>query len=437
MGAHRYTVWLPGLGLLIALCWLGVVGLGDLRRQLSAFVLLFGLAFAAYLVAVWLVLRQPDLAAGRRLWPLLALALAYRLLLLPAAPTLSDDLYRYVWEGRVLAAGLSPYRHPPDDPRLTPLRDAAIWPRINNQSVPSPYPPLAQLGGLLGALLTPASPLGVKLIATAADLATIGALLLLLGAAGRPASRVLVYAWHPLVVLAFSHSGHNDALMVAPLVLALALAAAGRRWTPAVLLALAALAKVLPLLVLPLLPRRLGPGPTLLLGATVAAAWLPFLLLGGGAIGSIVTYLSAWADNDSLHALLRLGLGEAGAKAVSLVVLVGGVALLALHPRLRGRPLWWQVYVVFGLAIALASTVHPWYLTWLLPPLAVHLEATDGRPWLGPLPALGWLLFSGLVALTYLTYDTHQWQLWISVAEYGPLYGLLAAGALRARLQAT
>jgi hypothetical protein len=320
---------------------------------------------------------------------------------------------------------------------LIPLRDDAIWPRINNKAVPSPYPPLAQLGGLLGALLTPASPLGVKLIATAADLATIGALLRLLAAAGRPAGRVLVYAWHPLVVLAFSHSGHNDALMVAPLVLALALAARGRRWTPAPLLALAALAKVLPLLVLPLLPRRLSPGPTLLLGATVAAAWLPFLLLGGGAIGSIVTYLSAWADNDSLHALLRLGLGEAGAKAVSLALLVGGVALLALHPHLRGRPLWWQVYVVFGGAIVLASTVHAWYLTWLLPPLAVHLEATDGRPWLGPLPALGWLLFSGLVALTYLTYDTHQWQLWISVAEYAPLYGLLAAGAMRARVQAT
>jgi alpha-1,6-mannosyltransferase len=422
---------LPGLGLGIGLCCLGVVALGDLRADLVAFIALFFAAFVAYLVAVWQALREPALTAGRRLWPLLALALAYRLLLLPAAPTLSDDLYRYVWEGRVLAAGLSPYRHAPDDPRLTPLRDDTIWPRVNNPSAPSPYPPLAQLGGLLGALLTPASPLGVKLVATAADLATIGALLLLLAATGRPVGRVLVYAWHPLVLLAFSHSGHNDALMAAPLVLALALVAAGRRGPAVPLLALAALAKVLPLLLLPLLPRRLGLAPTLLLVALVVVAWLPFLLLGGGAVGSIITYLGSWADNDSLHALLRLGLGEAGAKAVSLALVAGGVALLALHARLRARPLWWQLYVAFGLALALASTVHAWYLTWLLPPLAVHLEATAGRPWLGPLPALGWLLFSGLAALPYLTYDTHQWQLWISIVEYGPLYALLAVAALR------
>jgi hypothetical protein len=215
--------------------------------------------------------------------------------------------------------------------------------------------------------------------------------------------------------------------MVAPLTLALALAAGGRRWWPAALLALAALAKLLPLLLLPLLPRRLGLGPTLLVGVVLLGAWLPFLALGGGAIGSIVAYLGAWADNDSLHALLRLGLGEAGAKAASLLLLAAGLALLALHPRLRDRPLWWQAYVAFGLALALASSVHGWYLTWLLPPLAVHLEATGRRPWLRPLPALGWLLFSGLVALPYLTYDTHEWRLWISVAEYGALYGLLAA----------
>jgi hypothetical protein len=425
------AAWLPGLGLLIAIGLLGVATLGDLRARLAEFVLLFLAAYGIYLAATWLALRRPELAAGRRLWPLLGLALLFRLILLPTPPTLSDDLYRYVWEGRVLAAGLSPYRHAPDDPALAPLRDAAIWPHVNNQSVPSPYPPLAQLGGLAGALLTPAAPLGVKLVATAADLATIGALLLLLAATGRPAGRVLVYAWHPLPVIAFSHSGHNDALMLAPLVLALALAARGDRWRPAGLLALAGLAKLVPLLLLPLLPRRVGPAPPLVAGAILLLAWAPFLILGGGAVGSIVTYLNAWADNDSIHALLRLGLGQTGAKAVCLLLLAGGVALVALHPRLRDRPLWWQAYVIFGLAIALASTVHAWYLTWLLPPLAVHLDATARPPWLAPLPALGWLLFSGLVALPYLTYDTHEWRLWISVAEYAPLYALLLAPLAR------
>ena len=128
----------------------------------------------------------PDLAPGPRLWLILGLALAWRLALLPLPPTLSDDLYRYAWEGRVLATGVSPYREAPSATGLISLRDGAVWPLVNNPDVPSPYPPLAQLAGLLGWALDPGGTGGVKLVSTLADLGTIGALLLLLRATGRP-----------------------------------------------------------------------------------------------------------------------------------------------------------------------------------------------------------------------------------------------------------
>ncbi len=429
------------LGATAGACFLGIALLGPLRERLIPFLVLFALAFGTYLVAVWLVLRQPGLASGRRLWPLLGLALIYRLILLPVAPTLSDDLYRYVWEGRVLLAGVSPYREPPSSPALAALRDDAIWPYVNNPDVPSPYPPLAQVAGAAGAALTPHSTLGVKLVFTLADVATIAALLALLWATGRPLGRVLVYAWHPLPIIAFSHSGHNDALMVALLTLGLALVARHRRWLPALCLALAALSKVTPLLLFPLLPRKIGTAPAVLAGAIVLAAWVPFLVLGAGAPGSLVTYLGEWKDNDSLHAVLHALIGPPGAKAVSLALLLAGVGALAFHPSLSRRPLWWQAYVALGLSILVASSVHSWYLTWLLPPLALtlHVGPRWGRPdpadaatpvpprslWLGPPAAVGWLLFSGLVALPYLTYDTLWWHLGLSLAEYLPLFALL------------
>lgn len=416
---------LPGLGLLIPMPLVSLWGFGNLREHLVLFLWCFGLAFGLFLVAAWLVLRYPALAVGRRLGLLLGIALLARLSLLPMAPTLSDDLYRYVWEGGVLTAGLSPYQYAPDAPQLVSLRDEAIWPRVNNPSVQSPYPPLAQIGGLIGSWLTPGSPLGVKFVAMLADLLVVAGLLWLLQVTGQPAGRALLYAWHPLVLIEFAHSGHNDALMVAPLVMALALVAAGARWRPALLMALAALAKIGPLLLVPLLVGRLGWRPVVLLLGLVGLGWLPFLWLGGGAIGSLLLYLGNWSDNDSLHALLRLVVGAAGAKAICLIVLLIGLALVARHPGLRQRPLWWQTYVVFGLSFSLASSVHAWYLTWLLPLLAVNLEALDDWPFFQPWPALGWLLFSGLVALPYLTYDTHQWQLWISLVEYLPLYLLL------------
>jgi hypothetical protein len=438
--ASLAPLYVPGG--LICVAVLGIVLLGDLSQRLVPFLLCFGLAFGAYLFGVWHTLRLPSLAPGPRLWPILALALAWRLALLPLPPTLSDDLYRYAWEGRVLATGVSPYREAPSATGLIPLRDGAVWPLVNNPDVPSPYPPLAQLAGLLGWALDPGGTGGVKLVSTLADLGTIGALLLLLRATGRPLGRVLVYAWHPLPLVAFALSGHNDSLMVCALTLGLALVSsgrgsgrggessqrAGRRWTSALCFACAALCKVTPLLLLPLLPRKLGWGPTLLAGAVFVLAYVPFLVLGGGATGSLLTYLGTWKDNDSLHGVLYAILGPAGAKSAALVLLLGGVALVALHPALRRRPLWWQAYAVLGLAILAASTVHSWYLTWLLPPLALALVATPEAPWLGPPASAGWLLFSGLVALPYLTYDGHWWSLWLSFVQYVPLYALLAVG---------
>lgn len=412
----------------IGACLAGIAALGPLRQHLALFLLLFSGAFAAYLAAIWLLLLQPVTWTRWRLGLLLAIGLAYRLILLPAPPTLSDDLYRYVWEGHVLASGFSPYRYPPSALELAHLRDETIWPQVNNPDVPSPYPPVGQLGGLAGAMLTPRSPLGAKLVATAGDLLAIGATLALLAATGRPVAAVAVYAWHPLAALAFSHSGHNDSLMIAPLIFGLALAARGRRWLPAILLALAALAKVTPLLLMLLLPRRIGSAPTLVLGTLFVAAYVPFVWLGQGSTGSLTTYLGQWADNDSLHAIFRLVAGARGAKAACVLLLLVGVAILAVHPALRRRPLWWQTYVVFGLSLLLASTVHAWYLTWLLPLLAVQLSSTSRPPFLQPAHALGWLLFSGLVALPYLTYDTHEWRLWISVVEYVPLFVFLVLG---------
>jgi len=416
---------LAPLGAVIGLCLLLIARLGNLGEHLPAFMSLYALAFLAYSGAVWLVVRYPVLPAGRALWAVLAASLVFRLVLLPSAPTLSDDLFRYVWEGRVVLAGASPYRLAPSDAALVPLRDGTVWPFINNPDVPSPYPPLAQVGGSLAAWLTPHSPLGMKLVSTLADVGVVAALLALLSATGTPAGHVLVYAWHPSTIVEFAHSGHNDSLMLLPLTLALAFAAGGRRWLPAILIGIAALAKVTPLLLLPLLPLKLGLAPAVLAGCVFLAGWIPFLILSGGEIGSIATYLGSWKDNDSLHAMLHALGGAELAKPVSLALLLAGIAAVALHPALRNRPLWWQAYTVLALAITLASTVHTWYLTWLLPLLAVRLNAASHPPFLLPVAALGWFVFTGLSALPYLTYDTHEWRLWISFAQYVPLYACL------------
>ena len=58
---------------------------------------------------------------------------------------LSDDIYRYVWDGLVQQAGINPYHYPPEAPELGFLRDETIFPMINRKSALTIYPPAAQL----------------------------------------------------------------------------------------------------------------------------------------------------------------------------------------------------------------------------------------------------------------------------------------------------
>ncbi len=413
----------------VELCWLALLGLGDLRAQLGTFVVLFFLAFVTYLAAAWLAL------AGRAAAPtglIIGAALLFRLTLLVAPPTLSDDLYRSVWEGRVLAAGYSPYRYPPDAPELVHLRDE-VWAAVNNKGVPSPYPPLTQLYSVAAHAIAPGSAFGPKLLSTGLDLAVMLAILRWLRATGRPDVRLILYAWAPLPALEFAHSGHNDALMVLLLVAALALhrhALVG----PA-LLAAATLAKIAPILLAPLLIRSWGGRGTAVFSGIVVLGCAPLVLLGDGALGSLPTYAASWSDNDSLFYLLRLALGALveesvlAAKAASAMFLLAGAGWLALHPRVRHLHLPRRALAVFGLFLLLSSTVHAWYLTWLLPLLVLELRAADTPLVFEPLWAYAWLLFSGLVVLPYLTYADHQWQVWISLAQYLPLYLLLGVGS--------
>src|SRR5262249_9419976 len=150
--------------------------------------------------AVWAVAAVLVARGGVR--PSLALVLAAAALLrlgaLAAPVYLSDDIYRYIWDGRIQAAGINPYRYIPTDAELAPLRDTAVFPNINrNNYAPTIYPPGAQMVFLGINRIGETVPV-VKLVLVAAEAIGIGALLLVLRAVGAPTQNILLYAWHPL-----------------------------------------------------------------------------------------------------------------------------------------------------------------------------------------------------------------------------------------------
>lgn len=207
-GVQRALAWLSALLLMTGAT--AVLPFGDFTvvGNVPRFLIAAGIMGTGYAMS-W-ALRQPTL---RLLW---TVALGARLVLLFMHP--GDDIWRYIWEGRVTLAGFNPYQLAPNADALEQLRDAVVWPHVGHPTLTAVYPPLTQVCFTLMASLG-SGVFAFKFIFTLADLA-VGALLL--KRFGRTVA--LTYLWNPLVIYSFAGGGHYDSLFILPLVGALLLA---------------------------------------------------------------------------------------------------------------------------------------------------------------------------------------------------------------------
>jgi hypothetical protein len=386
------------------------------------------------LAGAWVVVRRPR---GRAvLIVVLLVALGARLVLVPNPPDLSGDINRYVWDGRVQAAGINPYRYAPDDPRLAALRDPVVHPKINHIDDPTIYPPVAQgvFAGLHQVGLDTVT--RVKLAFSVLDVVTVLLIAILLARIGRPPAWALLYGWHPLGVMEVGRSGHVDAVAVLLLMAAL-VAVAGRRrdGIGGVLLAAGALVKPSVAAVLPAVAgrgRRMWRLPAAF-GATAVAAYLPYLGVGSGVFGYLPGYLDeeGFADGRRYYLLAQAerftGPLDAGPVTADrwypllAALIVGCVAVWCLRdPRDDARAMLDRSGLLLVVVFLLASPSYPWYLLaplalipllsgWIaVPAIAITCAAPFVylRWWLDPAPEwplhLGWGLGAALLATMLL-----------------------------------
>ncbi len=360
--------------------------------------------WAAFAIGVLLVRRLPLRWAA----PLILLgAIAVQLAALSAAPQGSDDLYRYVWDGRVQAAGIDPYAYSPAAPQLAFLRDQFLWPHhttlwcvapgaqlagaphgladpgctlINRPIVHTIYPPVAEAYFYLVHLVSPAGS-GTTPIQAAAALCAVGLTVLLLAGLGRlglDRRLAVLWAWCPTVALEAGNNAHVDvlaALLTAGALLVLAQRGRLRRsLAGGTLLALAIWTKVTPVLVLPAVAKRRWYAlASAGLFATVVV-YLPHVLaVGSRVVGFVPGYLQQEGYSNGTRFLLlgTLVHGQLGLLAAFAVLAVTG--LLVLWRTDPDRP-WRGAVVMTGVALAVTTPPFPWYTM-----LLVMLVAFDGR----------------------------------------------------------
>ncbi len=452
-----------------------LIVLGNLTQQAGLYLALYAALFLIFGLACALIfnrnklLKSPGSETRVGLLIILFFAALFRVTVIFVAPTLSTDQFRYTWEGRLITLGLSPYLYAPNDPTLLPYRDG-FWPLVQQKETASPYPPLAQLTAVGEYALLGESLLGPKLAAALFDLLNCAALVWLLGLYKKERWRVIFYAWCPLPILEFGLSGHNDALMLFFLLVAVGLTVQRKPGLAAITLGLACLAKFTPLFVLPLFlvgwqtvrqthdplteqsSTDTQPGQNIAKGKNIGWGWrailnwrnliypsltlvmvimgyVPFLILGRGAIGSILEYTGSWHDNDALLFSFLNNLAGAGiAKLVTIAILGASILLLSFRPRLsQVFSLPRRMMLILGLTLLVASTVHPWYMTWIVILLPLVWGEKFGTGFSFKWWDVAWLLYCALGQLPYLTYagDGSAYA-WASPLEYLPLYA--AAG---------
>ncbi|MDK1080846.1 MAG: hypothetical protein QGM50_11125 [Anaerolineae bacterium] len=429
----------------------GTLRAGSTIPTLTAYFILFG----AYLAAI--------IHSESNHWPwhwIWLPAVFFRLILIFTTPTLSDDVYRYIWDGHVANQGYSPYEYRIDAPELDsisiPARDLA-----NHTWMASPYMPAAQwLFARLNAIFPPtpkAYQTGMVFFDLGVGLLIMG--LLKLGKLGP--QRVLIYLWSPLVILEIAHGAHLDAFMLFLTGAAIYFAYKQmeinslRIFASPILLALATLTKIIPILILPILfwrwtwtQRIIYAGLTVgvLAGASIeVGSGLVGPQTGTGLFGALRIYADVWSFNagpyewfKQLAEYFNALQPDRVAKLVSLILVILAMSWAAWQARISSsiRKDLRLMALPLGTYIILTPTVHPWYLLILVLffPFLTPGPDEPTHVWHMLIP---WIYLSAALPLSYLTYldpaDYRELD-WVRLVEWLPVVaGLLTVAFLNVR----
>ena len=369
---------------------------------------------------------------------LVKVSFVFRFLLLLAIPNLSQDFYRFIWDGRMSLQGINPYLQTPisfiQDRVFLIAQAQELYDGMGNLSAMhyTNYPPLNQLCFAIAALFAGKSILGsavvLRLIIITADFGIYYYGKKLLEKLKLPVHRIFWYLLNPFIILELTGNLHFEGVMIFFLIWSLYQLSNGNWEKSAFLIALSISIKLIPLMLLPLFYRMLGIKRlivySLIVGAVSIALFAPFI--SPVFIRNYAETVGLWFQNFEFNASIYYVAREIGfqirgcneiaiiGKVIPIVVVLFIVGLAFIR---RNIPLQ---HLISGMLLALtfyfftATTVHPWYIATLV---VLSLFTAYKYP----------LVWSFVIILSYLTYaysSTDQ-NLWILLLEYGVVYGYL------------
>lgn len=432
--SHSRSIFtcIVGLGVISAVLYLVNFRMVELVSEFShktdihGYLCVFMFLSIVYLLGVLLIFKNRSVSGNSRslLCVILFFAVFFRICLIPESPAiLSNDIYRYVWDGQVQQNGINPYRYPPAAVELMNLRDDRIFPHINRKDYPTIYPAGAQLSFRIFYALVGDSVSGYKGFMVFFDILTLVVLTALLRAYGFESSRVIIYAWNPLVIFEIAYSGHTEGLMVFFMVSAFYLHALKKNILATVLMALSSAVKLYPALLLPtLLYRGQRIKGSAIFFAILVLLYLPYITAGSGISGFLPIYLKNPYESFNLgikYLIMHLFpfLDYYMLSQLFILALLAAGTIIFFKAKQQDQALRYAYILVGLLIILMPASLHPWYVILIIPFLTFY-------------PSTAWLIFSCAVTLSYLKYASNDGIMpaWVLIAEYLPLFVILSGG---------
>lgn len=374
--------------------------------------------FTGYL----LLLRNVNVLRIRHIF---FIGILFRLIFLISLPALSDDFYRFIWDGRLLAEGFNPYQYLPSffvGENALPFLDADLYYRLNSPNYFTIYPPIPQFIFLIAAALFPDSIYGSVLVMKFMTLlAEVGLLYMLFRVLRRlkmPIRYMAIYAFNPLVIIELVGNLHHEGIMLFFLLLSIYLCLKKKFASSAIIWALSVATKLIPLIFLPMLLKRLPVKRLLTFGTvfliTTLILFVPLidgLLQGMGQ--SLPLYFQKFEFNASIYYIIR----EVGywVKGYNIIQTAGPFLGLTVFVVVMTYALysektipWFKMMTwILVIFLLLATIVHPWYIISLI----------CFSVFTGYIFPMAW---SFLIFLTYIGYTPEGYveQPWVVLIEY-------------------
>ena len=397
--------------------------------------------FAAFAIYLYLTVVRPY-DSNVDFWFYGSIVL--RALFLFSIPNLSDDFYRFIWDGRLLASGNHPFAQLPayyiDNNISIQGIDEELFKSLNSPEYFTIYPALSQYVFWLAASLAPHSVYGsvlvFKMVIFTAEIGSLFLLRNLIRHFNLPPSRILLYALNPLVIIELVGNTHLDALMIFFVLLTIVLLNSRRDAFSAIAFSAAICIKIVPVIFFPVIIQRLGWSQAWKFCAiTVITSLVIFLPLFdrqiiSGFYESIGYYFNRFEFNASIYYIVRwLGWLIFGFNIIQYAgIILGGIAFLviiriAYHTKQTSsvsaatldQDFFTGLLFVHLTYLLFTTTVHPWYVSMLL----MFAILTEFR---------FVVLWTAMIYLTYAGYTQHTFRenLWLTAIEYTIVLGYLA-----------